>query len=342
MSEEGLTALCCRICHCSEPVGDLISPCKCDGSLKLIHSDCLLSWLQFKKVDPLNAYCEVCLARYRIPTKFSFRSCLPIILSYIPKPALIVVYSFVQTLALLSVFLVTMFLHHSRLSQSLILISAAILSFCMLIWSKLSRILISTFLHVDFCFICSLIFSGPFSFSFSALLYSHFALFSTFGTAVLIVVYSKKYKIWRALLTEAEVYHTSIFRFFFSTANSPPICRALWPFLTYSGLFLILSFFTGIARFIFFIIFLIFSMTWNVVTYKRSESLIPSLTVHWFYSGWMLWTSFVFVWLRIKGKMTLFDLMIDRYWSFQSFSLYFTTFSLVSFPVLLILSWRLD
>lgn len=47
----------CRVCHCE---GDddhpLFHPCKCAGSIRFIHQDCLTSWLNFSK----KANCELC------------------------------------------------------------------------------------------------------------------------------------------------------------------------------------------------------------------------------------------------------------------------------------------
>ena len=41
----------CRICHGeSEPDRPLFYPCKCSGSIKYIHQDCLLEWLKVSSV----------------------------------------------------------------------------------------------------------------------------------------------------------------------------------------------------------------------------------------------------------------------------------------------------
>jgi hypothetical protein len=47
---------CCRVCHGeSEPGHELFYPCKCDGSIKYIHQDCLMLWLKHsKQYDPTN------------------------------------------------------------------------------------------------------------------------------------------------------------------------------------------------------------------------------------------------------------------------------------------------
>lgn len=47
----------CRICHCSEEVEILISPCLCTGSVKFVHHSCLMNWLQ----RAVMSKCELCL-----------------------------------------------------------------------------------------------------------------------------------------------------------------------------------------------------------------------------------------------------------------------------------------
>eukprot|EP00879_Flechtneria_rotunda_P007361 GHRR01007722.1.p1 GENE.GHRR01007722.1~~GHRR01007722.1.p1 ORF type:complete len:483 (+),score=231.52 GHRR01007722.1:81-1529(+) len=48
---------CCRICRCPGTAGNaLFFPCKCSGSIKYVHQQCLLDWLQHSG----NTHCEVC------------------------------------------------------------------------------------------------------------------------------------------------------------------------------------------------------------------------------------------------------------------------------------------
>ncbi len=65
----------CRICLGEEEPGNpIISPCKCTGSVKYIHLECIREWLEgkkHKKETPLvNSYiwrgleCEICKAYY--------------------------------------------------------------------------------------------------------------------------------------------------------------------------------------------------------------------------------------------------------------------------------------
>ena len=51
----------CRICYMEETnkkVNPLIKPCKCSGSMKYIHYECLLHWLKTKVLINKNSYCD--------------------------------------------------------------------------------------------------------------------------------------------------------------------------------------------------------------------------------------------------------------------------------------------
>jgi len=57
----------CRICYDGEDVtkGKLFSPCKCTGSMRYIHTECLDTW-RSSASNPKSAYrCEQCRYRYR-------------------------------------------------------------------------------------------------------------------------------------------------------------------------------------------------------------------------------------------------------------------------------------
>ncbi len=48
----------CRVCHGeSEPGRELFFPCKCDGSIKYVHQDCLQEWLKHARN---KMRCELC------------------------------------------------------------------------------------------------------------------------------------------------------------------------------------------------------------------------------------------------------------------------------------------
>ena len=55
-SEDGR---CCRVCHGeAEENRPLFHPCRCDGSIKFVHQDCLQMWLKVSK--QARPKCELC------------------------------------------------------------------------------------------------------------------------------------------------------------------------------------------------------------------------------------------------------------------------------------------
>lgn len=54
--------LICRICHGGESAGDLLRPCRCRGTIALVHIDCLEHWLR----ESANSHCELCKHHFRI------------------------------------------------------------------------------------------------------------------------------------------------------------------------------------------------------------------------------------------------------------------------------------
>ena len=61
---------CCRVCHSeSEPNRPLFHPCKCDGSIKYVHQDCLTEWVRFsRQAEPK---CELCGERIHFRNVYS-------------------------------------------------------------------------------------------------------------------------------------------------------------------------------------------------------------------------------------------------------------------------------
>jgi hypothetical protein len=50
---------CCRVCHGeAEESRQLFHPCRCSGSIKYVHQDCLQTWLKFSKQS--HPKCELC------------------------------------------------------------------------------------------------------------------------------------------------------------------------------------------------------------------------------------------------------------------------------------------
>ena len=61
----------CRVCHEGDnssnsnkatgvSLGPLYHPCKCDGSIKYVHQECLIQWLKVSKKFQTNPKCELC------------------------------------------------------------------------------------------------------------------------------------------------------------------------------------------------------------------------------------------------------------------------------------------
>ena len=50
----------CRICLESSDEESLIAPCRCNGSSKFVHRDCLQQWIDVKK----KKQCECCRSHY--------------------------------------------------------------------------------------------------------------------------------------------------------------------------------------------------------------------------------------------------------------------------------------
>lgn len=77
----------CRYCLVTDQMSNLISPCKCQGSLKYVHVDCLAEWMNCKgSISALNNFsCEICKynIKYNSRLKNSFWKTLLIMLSNI-------------------------------------------------------------------------------------------------------------------------------------------------------------------------------------------------------------------------------------------------------------------
>ncbi|WEL38838.1 vacuolar membrane proton pump [Encephalitozoon hellem] len=52
----------CKICHMGDVGGDdLCNPCRCSGTIKYIHRECLMSWIECSKIKR----CDICHYEYR-------------------------------------------------------------------------------------------------------------------------------------------------------------------------------------------------------------------------------------------------------------------------------------
>jgi E3 ubiquitin-protein ligase MARCH3 len=52
----------CRICHGGNSSGDLLTPCRCKGTIALAHLNCLEIWLN----ESNRNECELCKYHFRI------------------------------------------------------------------------------------------------------------------------------------------------------------------------------------------------------------------------------------------------------------------------------------
>ena len=58
----------CRICleSLSTDKNPLIHPCKCSGSIKFIHEECLKTWIVSQAEDIDHSHCELCKTKYKM------------------------------------------------------------------------------------------------------------------------------------------------------------------------------------------------------------------------------------------------------------------------------------
>lgn len=67
----------CRICLETEICSDkFIRPCKCSGSVKFVHEECLKSWLVSLNKELDGSKCEICSTQYKMNFVIK-RKCLP-------------------------------------------------------------------------------------------------------------------------------------------------------------------------------------------------------------------------------------------------------------------------
>jgi hypothetical protein len=73
----------CRMCHCEGSVErPLFYPCKCSGSIRYVHQDCLLKWLKVKNKFSGTCRCELCGEELHFRNIYKTGSTNPPILSF--------------------------------------------------------------------------------------------------------------------------------------------------------------------------------------------------------------------------------------------------------------------
>nr|XP_023014306.1 E3 ubiquitin-protein ligase MARCH3-like [Leptinotarsa decemlineata] len=61
-SSNSMAEYICRICHGGESLDDLLTPCRCRGTVALVHLKCLERWLK----ESNHSSCELCQHHYKI------------------------------------------------------------------------------------------------------------------------------------------------------------------------------------------------------------------------------------------------------------------------------------
>ena len=96
----------CKICFETDngEMGELISPCACNGSVKYVHRDCLNLW-RFTNINPISkTNCEICKKPYLIKKSFKTETCIFNV--YKTPPLFILGYCFLyNTMSLLLAFI---------------------------------------------------------------------------------------------------------------------------------------------------------------------------------------------------------------------------------------------
>lgn len=62
LSETSIKSPQCRICFQGPDKGELLSPCRCDGSVRCTHQTCLIRWISERG----SWSCELCLFKYQV------------------------------------------------------------------------------------------------------------------------------------------------------------------------------------------------------------------------------------------------------------------------------------
>lgn len=63
--QEGKWRPMCRICYDEDPEG-LFTPCKCSGSMRYVHKECLRHWRAVNVYERAFTHCTMCAAEYKL------------------------------------------------------------------------------------------------------------------------------------------------------------------------------------------------------------------------------------------------------------------------------------
>ena len=67
LNEEGEDE--CRVCRGGDELGSLFTPCKCSGSIRHVHQECLEMWLRHK--NSTSEKCELCGCVYGFSPRYA-------------------------------------------------------------------------------------------------------------------------------------------------------------------------------------------------------------------------------------------------------------------------------
>jgi len=65
----------CRNCH--DDMGEFIVPCKCSGSIKYVHRECLDKWRTISPIESSFYQCDICQEKYQFKEVHSKKECIP-------------------------------------------------------------------------------------------------------------------------------------------------------------------------------------------------------------------------------------------------------------------------
>lgn len=72
----------CRICYQTDFIKNLISPCKCNGTLKYVHKNCIYKFIESTENDNFKTQCYICNVKYDfIYDKFTFTEYVCLVLA---------------------------------------------------------------------------------------------------------------------------------------------------------------------------------------------------------------------------------------------------------------------
>ena len=98
MDDGKVTEKICRICY-EDTENNMIEPCKCGGSIRWVHKDCLLKWIDMNSTR--NSKCDICKFSYKITKKCTQPLLSSINKHYIRIPIIVIFFSIIVILSVI-------------------------------------------------------------------------------------------------------------------------------------------------------------------------------------------------------------------------------------------------